>query len=134
MKWNLSYLPEAKKDMRRLDGREGLLVQKALEKVWTNPLSVHEGLTVPHGNGGKNTDYKRVLTTGRKKTAIGRFHVRWLSFYGQAQPGRFHKLIDFPQDMVHTRLFRRVLLMNQIITLRRITGFVRFGFQTLKKF
>ena len=58
MKWNLSYLPEAKKDMRRLDGREGLLVQKALEKVWTNPLSVHEGLTVPHGNGGKNTDYK----------------------------------------------------------------------------
>ena len=43
MKWNLSYLPEAEKDMRRLDGSERLLVQKALEKVWKNPLSVYEG-------------------------------------------------------------------------------------------
>ena len=43
MNWNLAYLPEAEKDMKRLDGKERMLVQKALEKVWGNPLSVYEG-------------------------------------------------------------------------------------------
>ena len=51
MNWNLTYLPEAKKDMKRLDGRERLLVQKALEKVWTNPLPVYDrGYGKPLGN------------------------------------------------------------------------------------
>ncbi len=43
MKWKLSFLPEAAKDLKKLAGNQRILVAKALEKVITNPLPVSEG-------------------------------------------------------------------------------------------
>lgn len=43
MNWNVEYLPEAKKDLKNLDGSQRILVLKAIKKVQTNPLSQFEG-------------------------------------------------------------------------------------------
>ena len=43
MKWQVVYLPEAKKDFKQLGGNQKIQVLKALEKVSSNPLSVFEG-------------------------------------------------------------------------------------------
>ncbi|MDE6835244.1 MAG: type II toxin-antitoxin system RelE/ParE family toxin [Ruminococcus sp.] len=53
MKWSVEYLPEAKKDLKNLDGSQRLLVLKAIKKVQTNPLPQSEG---GYGNplGNKN--------------------------------------------------------------------------------
>ena len=49
--WDILYLPEAREDLRRLDGSERLQVRKALKKVSQNPLSQDEGgYGVPLGN------------------------------------------------------------------------------------
>ena len=42
MSWKLSYLPEAEKDLKALDGSQRILVLKAIKKVQQNPLSAEE--------------------------------------------------------------------------------------------
>lgn len=43
MTWEVVYLPEAKKDLKDLDGSNLLLVRKAINKVSRNPLPDYEG-------------------------------------------------------------------------------------------
>lgn len=43
MNWNVSYLPEALDDLRKLDGSQKILVRKAIQKVCSNPLPETEG-------------------------------------------------------------------------------------------
>ena len=43
MKWNITYLPEALDDLRRLDGSQRILVRKAIQKMAANPLPENEG-------------------------------------------------------------------------------------------
>lgn len=43
MKWDITYLPEALDDLRRLDGSQRILVRKAIQKVSLNPLPETEG-------------------------------------------------------------------------------------------
>ena len=53
MNWELVYLPEAVKDLKKLDGNQQLLVLKAIRKVRENPLPVSEGgYGKPLGNKG----------------------------------------------------------------------------------
>ncbi|MBD5159022.1 MAG: type II toxin-antitoxin system RelE/ParE family toxin [Ruminococcus sp.] len=55
MKWSVEYLPEAKKDLKNLDGSQRLLVLKAIKKVQTNPLPQSEGgYGKPLGNKNGN--------------------------------------------------------------------------------
>lgn len=42
MNWQLDFLPEARKDLRSLDGSQRILVLKALKKVQQNPLPTSE--------------------------------------------------------------------------------------------
>ena len=49
--WKTIYLPEAREDLRRLDGSTRLMVRKAIHKVLQNPLPQTEGgYGVPLGN------------------------------------------------------------------------------------
>ena len=41
--WELSFLPEAREDLRALDGSQRLRVVKAIAKVQSNPLPSSEG-------------------------------------------------------------------------------------------
>ncbi|TNU96279.1 type II toxin-antitoxin system RelE/ParE family toxin [Eggerthella lenta] len=41
--WELSFLPEAREDLRALDGSQRMRVVKAIAKVQSNPLSSSEG-------------------------------------------------------------------------------------------
>lgn len=43
MKWDVTYLPEALDDLRRLDGSQRILVRKAIQKAAVNPLPENEG-------------------------------------------------------------------------------------------
>lgn len=43
MNWELKFLPEAEKDLKKLDGNERILISKAIKKVLTNPISIYEG-------------------------------------------------------------------------------------------
>lgn len=43
MNWDITYLPEALDDLRRLDGSQRILVRKAIQKVASNPLPESEG-------------------------------------------------------------------------------------------
>jgi len=43
MSWEVRYLPEVLDDFRALDGRQRILVKKAIAKVRTNPLPDTEG-------------------------------------------------------------------------------------------
>ena len=43
MSWNVKYLPEAEKDLQKLDGSQRILIAKALVKVSQNPLPDYEG-------------------------------------------------------------------------------------------
>lgn len=54
--WEVVYLPEAKKDIKELDGSQKIIVRKAIDKVKKNPLPVSEGgYGKPLGNkAGKN--------------------------------------------------------------------------------
>lgn len=55
MNWSVEYLPEAKKDLKNLDGSQRLLVLKAIKKVQTNPLPQSEGgYGKPLGNKNGN--------------------------------------------------------------------------------
>ena len=44
MNWKLRFLPEVKKDFRKLDGSQKQRVSKAIDRTLTNPL--------PHSEGG----------------------------------------------------------------------------------
>ena len=49
--WELSFLPEAREDLRALDGSQRLRVVKAIAKVQSNPLpSAEGGYGKPLGN------------------------------------------------------------------------------------
>ena len=49
--WELSFLPEAREDLRALDGSQRIRVVKAIAKVQSNPLpSSEEGYGNPLGN------------------------------------------------------------------------------------
>lgn len=55
MKWDIVYLPEARKDLLALDGSRRVLVIKAINKVSENPLPANEGgLGKPLGNKNGN--------------------------------------------------------------------------------
>ena len=43
MKWEVVYLPEARDDLRALDGSQRILIKKAIEKLRQNPLPETEG-------------------------------------------------------------------------------------------
>ena len=43
MKWRLEFLPEAVKDIKKLDDSRRVLVLKAVKKVQKNPLPASEG-------------------------------------------------------------------------------------------
>lgn len=43
MNWVLKFLPEAEKDLKKLDGSERILIAKAIKKVITNPVSIYKG-------------------------------------------------------------------------------------------
>lgn len=43
MNWDITYLPEALDDLRRLEGSQRILIRKALQKVSSNPLPETEG-------------------------------------------------------------------------------------------
>ena len=43
MNWTLEFLPEARKDMRQLDGSQARKVAKAINKTQSNPLPRSEG-------------------------------------------------------------------------------------------
>ena len=43
MSWNVEFLEEAKRDMRRLDHSAQIQVFKGIRKVAQNPVSIHEG-------------------------------------------------------------------------------------------
>lgn len=42
MSWKLSYLPEAEKDLKALDGSQRILVLKVIKTVQQNPLPAEE--------------------------------------------------------------------------------------------
>lgn len=42
-KWAVEFTPEAQEDRRRLDGSVRIIVDKAIDKVSTNPLPQEEG-------------------------------------------------------------------------------------------
>ena len=49
--WELSFLPEAREDLRALDGSQRIRVVKAIAKVQSNPLPSSEGgYGTPLGN------------------------------------------------------------------------------------
>ena len=53
MSWKLEFLPEAVKDLKKLDKSQQILVLKAIKKVQTNPLPQYEGgYGKPLGNKG----------------------------------------------------------------------------------
>ncbi len=43
MNWEVKYLPDAREDLKALDGSQRILVEKAIIKVKQNPLPREEG-------------------------------------------------------------------------------------------
>lgn len=55
MNWEIKYLPEAVRDLKKLDGSQRVLVARAIKKVSANPLPASEGgYGKPLGNKGGN--------------------------------------------------------------------------------
>lgn len=55
MNWEIRYLPEARQDLKKLDGSQRVQVLKAIFKVSGNPLPSNEGgYGKPLGNKGGN--------------------------------------------------------------------------------
>lgn len=50
MRWNIEYVKEAQRDLRKLDPYVRKLVLKAIEKTAEKPLSPPDGLGKPLGN------------------------------------------------------------------------------------
>ncbi len=54
MSWKIDILPEAKRDLAKLDGSQKIEVRKAVRKVANNPLPANEGgYGKPLGNKGE---------------------------------------------------------------------------------
>ena len=63
MTWEIRYLPEAKKDLASLSRNRQIMVDKAIKKVKSNPLSQSEGgygKPLGHKLGTKLTGYLKV--------------------------------------------------------------------------
>jgi mRNA interferase RelE/StbE len=43
MNWDVKYIPEARKDLKKLDHSQKLVVLKAIQKVQANPLPDYNG-------------------------------------------------------------------------------------------
>ena len=43
MSWSVEFLEEAKRDMKRLDHSAQIQIFKGIQKVASNPVSIHEG-------------------------------------------------------------------------------------------
>jgi len=70
MEWEVEYLDEARKDLKKLDGSQRLLVRKAIEKVRENPIAKQEGgYGKPLGNK-KGNDLSGFLKVKLKKCGI----------------------------------------------------------------
>lgn len=55
MKWELTFLPEAAKDLKNMAGNQRIMVAKAIDKVLENPLPAQEGgYGKPLGNKSGN--------------------------------------------------------------------------------
>ena len=55
MNWNVSFLPDAEKDLEKLDGSQRILILKAIKKIQQNPLSqIEGGYGKPLGNKNGN--------------------------------------------------------------------------------
>ena len=50
MKWQIEYLQEASKDLKKLDPYKAKMVLKAIEKTAERPLPAPEGIGKPLGN------------------------------------------------------------------------------------
>lgn len=50
MKWNIEYIREAQKDLKRLDPYNRRLILKAIEKTAERPLPPPDGIGKPLGN------------------------------------------------------------------------------------
>lgn len=50
MKWNVEFIKEAQKDLKRLDPYNRRLILKAIEKTAERPLPPPEGIGKPLGN------------------------------------------------------------------------------------
>lgn len=67
MSWHDEYLPEAREDIRRLDGSQRKLVRKAIEKMKRNPLPADEGgygKPLGHKQGTDLTGFLKVKLRG----------------------------------------------------------------------
>ena len=65
MSWKLSYLPEAEKDLKALDGSQRILVLKASKKVQQNPLPAEE-----NGYGKSLGNYGSTVLAGLLKIKL----------------------------------------------------------------
>lgn len=50
MKWNVEYIKEAQRDMKRLDPNTRKIILKAIEKTAERPLPPPDGIGKPLGN------------------------------------------------------------------------------------
>ena len=71
MNWNVQYLPEAKKDLTKLDKNVKVAVLSAVKKVSTNPVSYNEGgYGKPLGKEGQSD------LTGFLKIKLLKYEIR----------------------------------------------------------
>lgn len=69
-KWSVELIPEAQEDHRRLDGSVRKIVDKAIDKISTNPLPQTEGgYGKPLGNKG-NVNLTGLLKVKLKSSGI----------------------------------------------------------------
>lgn len=71
MKWEVYFIDEAQKDMRKLDGSARAQVYKAMEKVSQNPVSKQEG-----GYGTPLGNKRDVNLTGFMKVKLKSLGIR----------------------------------------------------------
>ena len=67
MNWEVEFLEEAKRDMRKLDGSQRALVIKAIKKVQENPTA--DGYGTPLGHKG-GTNLAGLMKIKLKKSGI----------------------------------------------------------------
>jgi len=86
MSWDIEYYKEAKKDLKKLDHSQVLLVLKAIEKVSQNPVSKNEG------------GYGKQLSNNRNTQLAGYFKIKLLKLgirvvYGLVKEDKIMKII-----------------------------------------
>lgn len=70
MTWHIKYLPEAQKDIEKLDGSQRILVLKAIKKVSTNPLPNSQGGYGKALGNHNNTDLAGLFKIKLKKSGL----------------------------------------------------------------